>query len=94
MVKKVIITLTNGQVINAFQKNVSEGQKFLIVKDGVISTDDLPDLNMTTTHVPYHRIEYIEEHLVDEPEPGAKPQPEKPKIKMWRMAKEEIIQEG
>jgi len=84
MVKKMVITLANGQVINAFQKNVSEGQKFLVIKEGVLFVDEKVDrggkplgLKMMTSYVPY--------------EPGARPQPDKPTIKMWRMgAREEI----
>ena len=98
MVKKMVITLANGQVINAFQKNVSEGQKFLVIKEGVLFVDEKVDrggkplgLKMMTSYVPYEQVMLIEEHLVDEPEPGARPQPDKPTIKMWRMgAREEI----
>ena len=95
MVKKTIIQLANGQVITAYQKNVSEGQKFITVKEGVISSPDdiVPPIQMMTTFIPYHRIDYMEEHLVDEPTPGERPQPTKPKVKMWRMGTQEVIRE-
>ena len=101
MVKKMIITLANGQVINAFQKNVSEGQKFIVIKEGVMFVDGRVDrggkplgLKMMTTYVPYAQVVSMEEHLVDEPTPGARIQPDKPKVKMWRMGTQEIISEG
>ena len=95
------IFLVGGDYVEAFKKNVSEGNNFVTVKEGSIFSEGKVDrgnkplgVEMFTSFIPYARINYMEEYLVDETEPGSKPQPAAPKIKMWKLGKEEIIQEG
>jgi hypothetical protein len=97
MIKKVIVELHDGQSITAFQKHIDEREKYLVLKKCVISSIDetgLSNEDVDVLYVPWTSIFMMREELTDDPEPGARPQPEKPKTRMFRMSGTEEVFES
>ena len=94
MIKVYQVHLTNKDTYEAHKKNVSFGDIYLTVKEARLLVGTSLNENKLNMTIPWHSVIYMTEAWVEGEEPGSKPQPEQPKTKMWRMGKQEIVQEA